>query len=76
MTKTEYLADPVGMGQLQNQAAHHVVDPRTQAPAGHDSAAKGFGIEEQTIAGSGQLERGPFGSRRVAARDLGKPVVQ
>src|SRR5579859_3809617 len=44
--------------ELEHEAAHDIVDARTQAAAGYNAAAHGTWIEEYLVARSGQLEGG------------------
>ena len=57
VAKAEDLLDAVGVGQLQHQPAHHVVDAGAEAAAGDDPAAQLGGVEEDAVARTGELER-------------------
>ncbi len=56
VAKAEDLLHAVGVGQLEDQPAHDVVDAGTEPAAGHDPDPEGGRIEEQPIAGARQLE--------------------
>ena len=47
----------VAVRQRQHHRADHVVEPRAESAAGHDTTNQAFGVEKDAVARSGMFER-------------------
>jgi hypothetical protein len=63
-------------GELHHQTANHVVDPGTEAAAGHDPHPQLRRIEEDAPSRSGWLEAGQGGRIATGGDDLPERVVE
>jgi hypothetical protein len=68
VAKSPHFCNPVGAGEFKEEAADHIVQAWTQAPAGYDAGARPLRVEKQFRSRPGKLKQHliPCGHARVA----------